>query len=189
MEDVLDVSRRWANDRRFQVGVLRLRNRIDPATASAALSDIAEASLRCLLPRVAREFEETHGSIPGSSVAIIALGRLGSREMTAASDLDLIFVYDAPEGSEGSDGRKSLAPSQYYARLTQRCINALTALTAEGALYEVDMRLRPSGTKGPIATSLTAFKQYHEESAWTWERLALVRARVVAGNGRSGRKS
>src|SRR6185312_11738953 len=97
------------------------------------------------------------------------------------SDLDLILIYDAPEGVEASDGAKPLALSSYYARLTQRYINALTVLTEAGNLYDVDMRLRPSGTKGPVATSLAAFRRYHDEAAWTWEQMSLTRARVVAG--------
>jgi glutamate-ammonia-ligase adenylyltransferase len=111
----------------------------------------------------------------------IALGKLGGREMTPTSDLDLIFVYDTPAGIEASDGPRPLPPSQYFARLSQRLINAVTAQTAEGRLFEVDMRLRPSGAKGPIASSLKAFIQYHEEAAWTWEHMALTRARVVFG--------
>jgi len=110
------------------------------------------------------------------------MGKLGGREMTASSDLDLILIYDAPEGAELSDGKRPLSPNQYFTRLTQRLISAITAPTAEGVLYDVDMRLRPSGNKGPVATSLAAFDLYHRESAWTWERLALTRARVVAGD-------
>ena len=181
MEDTLLAVRRWANDRRFQVGVQQLGGTIAPGAAAAALSDIAEAALGGLLPRVIAEFEETHGRLPGGELAIVAMGRLGSREMTAASDLDLIFVYDIGDPDAPSDGAKPLPPIQYFARLTQRAITAITAMTPEGTLYEVDMRLRPSGTKGPIATSLAAFRRYHAESAWTWERLALVRARAVAG--------
>jgi len=97
------------------------------------------------------------------------------------SDLDLITVYDAPEGVESSNGRRPLPVPTYYARLSQRLLKALTAPTAEGNLYEVDMRLRPSGTQGPIASSLTAFRRYHDELAWTWEQMALTRARIVAG--------
>ncbi len=183
LEDVLVASRRWANDRRFQVGVQRLGARIKPLDASRALSDIAETALGAVLSHVAADFAETYGQVPGGDIAIVALGRLGSREMSASSDLDLIFVYDAAPDAQESDGTKPLAPGQYFGRLTQRTINAVTAMMAEGPLYEVDMRLRPSGTKGPLATSLVAFRQYHDESAWTWERMALVRARVVAGTG------
>jgi glutamate-ammonia-ligase adenylyltransferase len=110
------------------------------------------------------------------------MGKLGGREMTAASDLDLMLIYDHDEGAEASDGAKALMPSQYYGRLTQRLINAVAAQTAEGRLYEVDMRLRPSGNKGPIATHVQSFIDYHRESAWTWEKLALTRARPIAGD-------
>ena len=121
------------------------------------------------------------------------MGRLGSRDMTLSSDLDLILIYDAPEDSPGSDGRRPLADPTYYARLSQRLISAITAPTGEGRLYEVDMRLRPSGESGPIASSLAAFAQYQRESAWTWEHLALTRARPIAGDpalcGESRRRS
>ncbi|MGH7088339.1 MAG: bifunctional [glutamine synthetase] adenylyltransferase/[glutamine synthetase]-adenylyl-L-tyrosine phosphorylase, partial [Stellaceae bacterium] len=119
--------------------------------------------------------------VAGGAIMVLGLGKLGSREMSVASDLDLILIYDAPDEVEASDGARPLPLATYYARLTQRYVNALTALTAEGALYEVDMRLRPSGTKGPLATSFAAFRRYHDESAWTWEQMSLCRARAVAG--------
>jgi glutamate-ammonia-ligase adenylyltransferase len=100
--------------------------------------------------------------------------------MTATSDLDLIVIYD-PDGAETSDGRRPLATTAYYARLTQALISALSAPMAQGILYKVDMRLRPSGQQGPLATSLAAFRRYQAEDAWTWEHMALTRARVVAG--------
>jgi glutamate-ammonia-ligase adenylyltransferase len=112
----------------------------------------------------------------------LALGKLGGREMTASSDLDLILIYDHQPGAEGSHGARPLSIGQYYARLTQRLIAAISAMTGEGRLYDVDLRLRPSGNKGPVATHLDSFRSYHRESAWTWERLALTRARVVAGD-------
>ena len=113
------------------------------------------------------------------------MGKLGSREMTVSSDLDLIVIYDA-EGAEASHGRRPLAPTVYYARLTQALISALSAPTAEGILYKVDMRLRPSGRQGPLATTLAAFRRYHAEDAWTWEHMALTRARIVAGPAQLG---
>jgi [glutamine synthetase] adenylyltransferase / [glutamine synthetase]-adenylyl-L-tyrosine phosphorylase len=180
-EDLLDRSRRWANDRRFQVGVQSLRNILDVAATGPALSDIAEATLRALKPRIEDEFARQHGRIAGAGLAIIAMGKLGSREMTATSDLDLIFVYTAPELATPSDGRRPLPASQYFARLSQRLISAITSPTTEGALYEVDMRLRPSGKAGPIAVGLDGFCRYQREEAWTWERMALTRARVIAG--------
>jgi glutamate-ammonia-ligase adenylyltransferase len=109
------------------------------------------------------------------------MGKLGGREMTAGSDLDLIVIYDFDPAATQSDGDRPLAPSQYYARFTQRLISALSAPTAEGPLYEVDMRLRPSGQKGPVATQLSRFIEYQASEAWTWEHMALTRARVVSG--------
>jgi glutamate-ammonia-ligase adenylyltransferase len=114
-------------------------------------------------------------------MAVVAMGKPGGREMTAASDLDLIVVYDFDAGAATSDGLKPLPPTQYYTRLTQRLISALTAQTAEGNLYAVDMRLRPSGQQGPLATQLAGFVDYQQNEAWTWEHLALTRARVISG--------
>jgi len=134
-----------------------------------------------LIKRVEAEFAKAHGRVPGGAAAVLALGKLGGREMTAASDLDLMLLYGADPNSESVGGERSLPASQYYARLTQRLIAALSAPTAEGLLYEVDFRLRPSGNKGPIAVRLEAFDDYQINEAWTWEHMALTRARVVAG--------
>jgi glutamate-ammonia-ligase adenylyltransferase len=187
-EDMLDRARRWTGERKFQVGLQLLRRRIDGETAGAAFADIADATISALLPRVEAEFASGHGTVRGGALAVLGLGKLGSREMTATSDLDLILIYDAPLNHEGSNGAHPLAVSAYYARLAQRFINALTALTAEGGLYEVDMRLRPSGTQGPLASSLAAFRRYNDELAWTWEHMSLTRARVVAGPAALGDK-
>nr|WP_254434855.1 bifunctional [glutamine synthetase] adenylyltransferase/[glutamine synthetase]-adenylyl-L-tyrosine phosphorylase [Magnetospirillum sp. UT-4] len=181
-QEILDTSRRWANDRKFQVGVQVLRTMLAPDAAAAAYSAVADAVLARMVPRVEAEFARIHGRVPGGEWCILAMGKMGGREMTATSDLDLILIYDAPEGAEDSDGARPLATATWYARMTQRIVNALTAKTAEGTLYEVDMRLRPSGSSGPIATSFASFERYQRESAWTWEHMALTRARVVAGD-------
>jgi glutamate-ammonia-ligase adenylyltransferase len=181
-EDALDAVRRWAGDRQFQVGVQLMRRGLDGAAAGAALADIAETALAALVPVVADEFARRHGRVAGGALAVVGMGRLGSREMTLASDLDLIVIYDAPAESDGSDGAHPLAVSAYYARLSQRLIAAITSPTAEGRLYPVDMRLRPSGEAGPIASSFAAFSRYQREAAWTWEHMALTRARPVAGD-------
>ena len=178
-EEVLDISRRWANDRKFQVGLHILRSTIPASEAAAALSDVAEASIVGIQPMVEAEFARQHGVIAGGRMSILAMGKLGGREMTPTSDLDLVFIYDHDPGAPPSDGDRSLDPSQYYARLCQRMINAVTALTANGRLYEVDMRLRPSGNSGPIASTVEAFRRYHEEKSWTWEHMALARARII----------
>jgi glutamate-ammonia-ligase adenylyltransferase len=180
-QDVLELSRRWANDRKFQVGV-HLLDRISEADDCAiALTAIAETTMNGLFPAVLAEIEAVHGTLPGDGMAVIALGKLGSREMTVTSDLDLVFLYDAPAESVLSDGAKPLPPSVYYARLAQRFINALSAPTGEGRLYEIDMRLRPSGNAGPIATTLPGFTKYQRDQAWTWEHMALTRARAIIG--------
>jgi glutamate-ammonia-ligase adenylyltransferase len=181
LEELLDISRRWAHDRQFQVGVQMLRRYLTPRAAASALSNIADATLMALNGPVEAEFARSHGRFAGAGMLCMALGKLGGREMTPTSDLDLIFIYDTPPAAETSDGQRPLPPSQYFSRLSQRLINAVTARTAEGELFEVDMRLRPSGAKGPIASSLKAFIQYHEDAAWTWEHMALTRARVVFG--------
>jgi glutamate-ammonia-ligase adenylyltransferase len=110
------------------------------------------------------------------------MGKLGSRELTAGSDIDLILLYDHDADAEESDGEKPLAASHYFSRMTQRLIAAVSAPTAEGVLYELDLRLRPSGNKGPVATHIDAFRKYQETEAWTWEHMALTRARPAAGD-------
>lgn len=181
-QDVLDLSRRWANDRRFQAGVHILRHTSDVDESGRALSEIADSVLAGLYQPVLDEMIHGHGRIEGPGLAVLAMGKLGAQEMTVSSDLDLIFIYETAEGVEQSEGAKPLPASQYFARLSQRFINALTAPTAEGLLYEIDMRLRPSGNTGPIATTLAGWRQYYERESWTWERMALTRARVVTGD-------
>ena len=180
-EDVLDIIRRKVNDRRFEIGVHVLRNVIDADEAGEAQSNIAEAALLALMPSVIEEFTSKHGRIQDSEMAVIAMGKLGGRELTFTSDLDLIFVYNESEPNMQSDGKRPLFTSHYYATLSKRFINAITALTGEGRLYEVDMRLRPSGRAGPVATSTETFRKYHREHAWTWEHMALTRARPIIG--------
>jgi glutamate-ammonia-ligase adenylyltransferase len=185
MQDTLDLTRRWANDVRFQVGVHVLRSTIGIDRAGLAFSDIADTCIRGLLPPLAAEFAARHGACPGAGFAVLALGKLGGRELSATSDIDLVFLYDAPPETEGSeavasDGAKPLSIGRYYQRFGQRMVNAITAMTGEGKLFDVDMRLRPSGNAGPLAISLDAFARYQLEDAWTWEHLALTRARVVA---------
>ena len=179
-EEVLNASRRWSKERHFRIGAQLLRGIASPEEAGRAYSVLAEACLRGLAPRVTAELAKRHGPPPGKGACVLAMGRLGSREMTASSDLDLLVIYDA-DGAEQSEGRSPLAPQQYYARWTQRLVAAMTAPTAEGALFEVDMRLRPSGQSGPLATRLESFRRYQAEQAWTWEHMALSRGRIVVG--------
>ncbi len=180
-QELLDAARRWTNDQRFRIGVKQLAGPLAPDAAGHAYGDVAEVALAAISDRVQTMFETQHGGFGGRRLAVVALGKLGSREMTATSDLDLIFVYDVPTGLEASDGERPLAPAHYFARLGQKILTAVTVPTNEGVLYEVDMRLRPSGNKGPLATSLAAFEAYQRDAAWTWEHMALIRGRVVAG--------
>jgi len=182
LEDALNRARDFAAEEMFHIGLSLLSGRLDPDRAGRAYSALAQGLIAALLTRVIEAFAAEHGRIRGGRVAVVALGKLGSREMTAASDLDLILIYDFPVDASDSDGRKRLGPGPYYARLTQRLISALTAPTKAGRLYEVDMRLRPSGRQGPLATQLASFKIYQPDEAETWEHMALTRARFVAGD-------
>ncbi len=180
-EERLDVVRRWTKDQQFRVGLQLLRGESDGVAAGRGFTDIADAAIVALNAIVEDAAMAAHGRVAGGAMAVIGMGRLGGFEMTASSDLDLIFVYEHDAGAASSDGAKPLPPSLYYARASQHLITALTVMTGEGGLYDVDMRLRPSGNKGPVAVSLATFENYQAQEAWTWERLALTRARVIAG--------
>lgn len=180
-QDGLDRARVVGAEQAFLVGVRILSGTISAEQAGGAYALLAENLIAGLHAVVTREIERIHGAMPGGGAAVLAMGKLGGREMTAASDLDLIVVYDFDEKATQSTGPKPLGGGQYYARFTQRLISALTVPTAEGALYEVDMRLRPSGNSGPVAAHFDSFVDYQNNEAWSWEHLALTRARVVAG--------
>ncbi len=181
-EDVLDGLRIFAAEQRFLIGIRLLTGAISGARAARAFSDLADLTLERALAAVEAEIAAAHGRFPGGRIALIGMGKLGSRELTAGSDVDLILLYDYDDAATESDGEKPLDANRYFARLTQRLIAALSAPTAEGVLYEVDMRLRPSGNKGPVATRMNAFARYQREEAWTWEHMALTRARAIAGD-------
>lgn len=180
-EGVLDRARLFASERRFLISVGLLNGTLTAADAGKAFSDLAEAVVGALLARTEEEFARQHGKLPGGRAAVLAFGRLGSREMTASSDLDLIVVYDHAADAV-SDGARPLAGSQYYARLTQRLSAALSAPTAEGIAYQVDLRLRPSGRWGPLATHIRSLADYQLNEAWTWEHMAMSRGRAIAGD-------
>jgi glutamate-ammonia-ligase adenylyltransferase len=182
LEDMLDATRVEAREKALRIGMRILSETVSAEQAGLAYSNLADAVINHLLGVTKRDVAERHGLIKDEAMVVIAMGKLGGQEMTAASDLDLIMLYDFAEDAEGSDGNKPLPPSQYFSRLTQRLITALTSQTAEGDLYEVDMRLRPSGNKGPVATRVSGFESYQTSEAWTWEKMALTRARIVAGD-------
>jgi glutamate-ammonia-ligase adenylyltransferase len=180
-EAKLDATRRWAKELHFRIGVHLLRGLITAKEAGIQYCDIARAVLGALWPEVVKEFASRYGPPPGRGAVVLGMGSLGAGMLNAGSDLDVIVIYD-PDGIEASDGNRSLATRPYYARLTQAMITALTAPMAQGRLYEVDMRLRPSGNQGPVATSWNSFQDYQRNNAWVWEHLALTRAEVLAGS-------
>ncbi len=179
-ERLLDGVRRRVGELRFKLGVQLIEGSRDPMAIGQALSRVAEAALIVLARAATAEFERVHGKVPGGELLVMGYGRLGGGALTHASDLDLVFLFSGAHSGE-SDGARPLGATLYFNRLAQRVIAALSVPTAEGALYEVDTRLRPSGAQGPIAVSLDAFDRYQRESAWTWEHMALARARVLYG--------
>ncbi|KQQ58621.1 bifunctional glutamine-synthetase adenylyltransferase/deadenyltransferase [Rhizobium sp. Leaf311] len=180
-EDILDRLRIFAAEQRFLIGVRLLTGAIRGEVAARAFTHLADLVIEAAVNAVLAEMEAAHGKYPGGRVAVVGMGKLGSFELTAGSDVDLIVLYDYDDAASESDGAKPLDALRYYTRITQRLISALSAPTAEGVLYEVDMRLRPSGNKGPVATRISTFEKYQREDAWTWEHLALSRARLICG--------
>ena len=180
-EDTLDRARLFGQEQMFLIGTRVLSGTLSAAQAGEAFARLAEVLIRTFHAAAEKDFTARHGRLRGQSSAVLALGKLGGREMTAGSDLDLILVYEFDEGHPESDGPRPLYGGQYFARFTQRLISALTTQTNYGSLYHVDMRLRPSGRSGPVATALNAFAEYQNKDAWTWEHMALTRARVASG--------
>ena len=179
-EAKLDLTRRWCKEWQFKIGVHYLRSQISAKRAGAQYAELAEITLNIIWKEVLFEFAKKFGPEPGNGAAVISMGSLGSGVLHANSDLDLIIIYDA-DGNDQSEGHRSLSARQYYSRLTKAFITAISAPMTEGRLYEIDMRLRPSGFQGPVATSWSSYQNYQKNEAWVWEHLALTRARAVAG--------
>jgi len=177
----LDHVRRLVGEKRFALGAQIVAGAADPLEVSAGYARVADAAIEALTSATIEEFERAHGRVPGSELVILALGRLGGQALTHASDLDLVYLFTGDYAAE-SNGPKPLGAVMYYNRLAQRVTGALSAPTASGPLYEVDVRLRPSGAQGPLVVSLEGFRQYQERDAWTWEHMALTRARPVFGS-------
>ncbi len=181
LEEAIQLTSRTVKEEDFSISVATMEGRIDADEAGVHRTRMADAALRFLLLPVQADFTARFGRVRGGAMAVVALGKAGGREMMAGSDLDLMFIYDHPPDVTESRGARAMAVSQWFVRLAHAYVAALTAPGVEGQLYAVDMRLRPSGNKGPVAVSLDAFRRYHERDAWTWERMALTRARVIAG--------
>ena len=188
LEDAIAIIRAGVREEEFALSVATMEGRLDADAAGLARAGLADAALSCLLPPVLADFAARFGRVRGGGLALVVLGKAGGREMMAGSDLDLMLIYDHPESALESSGKglKHLASSQWFIRAVHAFVAAITAPDAEGPMFAVDMRLRPSGNKGPVAVSLAGFERYHAprsqgEGAWTWERMALTRARVIAG--------
>lgn len=181
IETRLDRVRYTVGEHRFALGVQIVEGASDPADVAAGYARVVEAAVATVADAVIETFEASHGRIPDSELVILALGRLGGGALTHASDLDLIYLFTGDFAAD-SDGAKPLGATHYYNRLAQRLSSGLSAPTSAGALYEVDTRLRPSGNDGPLVVSLDSFARYQRESAWTWEHMALTRARVIYGS-------
>ncbi len=183
-EAAMNAARRFHREEALRVGLQVLQGRASAQEAGLAHADLAEACVGVLTRAALAEMERRHGGAPGP-FAVLALGSFGAAELNEGSDLDMVFVYDAPDGPRAEG---SLPPGDYFARLAQRLISALSAPTEEGLLYAVDMRLRPSGAKGPVAVRLSTFARYYHEEAWIWEMQTLTRLRPVAGDRAFGAK-
>ena len=181
LEDAVEISRALVLAEEFRLSVAQMEGRIDVDAAGAARTAMADATIAALLSRVLADHAARYGALPGGEMVVVLLGKAGGREMMAGSDLDLMLVYDHPDDAAESVGPRGVPASRWFARAAHALVAALTAPGVAGPLYHVDVRLRPSGNKGPVAVSLRSFVRYHAHDAWTWERMSLVRARVVAG--------
>jgi glutamate-ammonia-ligase adenylyltransferase len=181
LEEAIAVIRTTVRELDFAISAATLEGRLDADAAGLRRSALADAALAALAARVLADFAQRNGRVRGGGLAVVLLGKAGGREMMAGSDLDLMFVYDHPDAVTESHGARTMPASQWFIRLVHVMVAAVTAPDAEGPMYAVDMRLRPSGNKGPVAVPLAGFTRYHAADAWTWERMALTRARVVAG--------
>ena len=177
----LDRVRRLVNERRFALGVQLIDRRRDPLEVTEGYARVAEGALVALGDAASSEFAKAHGVFPGAELVVLGLGRFGGHSLTHASDLDIVYLHTAEQGGV-SDGKKPLGPNDYFNRLASRVTAALSVPTAAGPLYDVDTRLRPGGSKGMLVVSLEAFEQYQRNEAWTWEHMALCRARPVFGS-------
>ncbi|WND02274.1 bifunctional [glutamine synthetase] adenylyltransferase/[glutamine synthetase]-adenylyl-L-tyrosine phosphorylase [Temperatibacter marinus] len=178
-EDILNTVRRWTNEKKFQIAVHILEGLSDIHESGPALTLVADVGIQNLIPRVEQDFEKKYGRFSDGGIGMLALGKYGGKELTFTSDIDVVFLYKVTDMTSLSSGARSLSPSQYFSRLGQHIITAIEALTPEGRLFEVDTRLRPSGSKGPLVVTLKTFQDYYTDAAWTWEHMALTRARLI----------
>ncbi len=187
-EETLDLARILAAEMRFRIGVQLLEGLITPAQAAGALTRLADTMITGLFPAVAREYARRYGRFPAGEFVVLALGKYGGEELGFGSDLDIVLLYRCADPTAESTGPRRVSASRYFSGLGQSLVTALSVPTAEGPLFDVDTRLRPSGRAGPLVVSLATFRDYHEHAAWTFEHMALTRARVVVGS-QEGRRA
>ena len=181
-ESAINALQIWTNSQKFRADIHLFKGLIDGKALGLFMANVAIATLGALIPIIEKSFARLYGVIPKSKIALLVLGKNGSAESTTSSDLDLIFIYDSPKDAISDGATKRLDAKTYYARLVQRIISILTTAGKYGKIWEVDMRLRPSGNAGPLATSLDAFIKYQKHDAWTWEKMALTKASQAYGD-------
>jgi len=181
-ETAMNQLRRYVHEEQFRIGTRVLADPVMAVRFGEAYSQLAQTSIEAMLTAAKADIERQYGKLASGEMLVLGLGKLGSQEMTLQSDLDIILICDAPDFSALSDGPKPISAETWFARLARRFSSGLSAPTAEGGLYEVDTRLRPSGNAGPLVTKLSSFVEYQAKQAWTWEHMALTRARVMAGD-------
>jgi len=187
LEGKLNALRRYKTEEFIRIGLHDLGGAIELLPVLSQLTDLAEVCLAGALEITSQEIREKFGTVPQARFAVIGGGKMGGRELDYNSDLDLVFIYDAPEDAESTGGAR-LPAHEYYVRLGQKLLTYVAAPTEEGILYKIDMQLRPSGKSGPIVSSLEAFRNYHKTSSQLWERQALIKARFVAGDPTLGKE-
>ncbi len=194
-EEQLNTLRRFRNEEFLRIALNDIYGHTPQGQITTQLSLVADVCLQKameisrseLIERYGLPYCEAEDSPHEAGFAIIGMGKLGGMELNYHSDLDIIFIYEADGKTRPVDGTdpdrfRPQTNQQYFVRLAQRIISVLTVLTQEGLVYEIDTRLRPSGNQGPLVSSLPAYRQYHEDSAASWERQALIKARVVSGS-------
>lgn len=181
-EEIMEELRLQVHEGQFQIGTRVLAEPVTAAGQGRLYTKLAEQSVVALLSATLEDMRRQYGDISGGQLVILGMGKFGSREMTLQSDLDIIFVCDCDDFHAMSDGAKSISAEQWFSRAARRFLSGLSAPTAQGRLFEVDTRLRPSGNAGALVSKLSGFIDYQSHHAWNWERLALTRARVVAGD-------
>ncbi len=187
LEGALDAMRRVRNNEVLRIGLNHLAGTITPTEVSEQMTLLAEAALHRALLVARSELKKRYPVPKGARFAVIGLGKLGARELGYGSDLDIIFIYTPGEQRENIEN--SISEHEFFVKLCQRIISALTVKTREGAVFEVDTRLRPSGSAGPLVIASPAFIKYHSTSTALWERQAFIRARYVAGDKVLGREA